>query len=363
VSKEITIAVGSLRGGGAERVCVTICNELIERGYIVRLLVINLENAVYLADLCRTVEIHSFDKLHARSIIFKLFGYLKENRPKQVLVFDNELMVLLIVLRYFSPIKYTIIHRHINNPTALYTGTNLYRKIIFFIIRKLYSKIDFNIAQCNEMRSDLIRKFAIKSSKIDVIYNPVRPEFLKYKYITRPLNSESKDFNLLFIGRLEKQKKLFELIDILNEVKNQIENIKLIIVGNGSLKAEITNRISSLNLNKYIELIDFSENVIQFYAKCDIVVLTSLFEGFPNVLVEAATLGIPIISYDCPYGPKEIINDYQNGYLIKMHDKESFINAIIDEYKYPKNSKPTDLYHPKRIVDKYEIILNNQLGK
>lgn len=362
MSKVITIAVGSLRGGGAERVCVTICNEFIDKGYIVNLLVINLYNAVYLIDLSKSVRIHSFDKLHARSIIFKLFKYLKANKPREILVFDNEIMVLLIVLRYFSSIKYIIIHRHINNPTALYTGKNFYRRFIFFIIKKLYSKIDFNIAQCNEMRNDLVQKFSINPLKIDVIYNPVRPEFLKYEYKKRPLVIE-RNYILLFIGRLEKQKNLFELIDILNQVKNQIENIKLVIVGNGSLKTAIHNRILGLNLHKHVEIVDFTDNVIHFFALCDIVVLTSIFEGFPNVLVEAATLGIPIISYDCPYGPKEIISDYQNGYLIKMHDKKSFVNAIINEYKFSKGFKPSDLYHPKRIADKYEIILNNQHGK
>lgn len=135
---------------------------------------------------------------------------------------------------------------------------------------------------------------------------------------------------ILAIGRLEEQKNFSELIDIWSLFIKDFPDYQLLIAGEGSLKEILQEKIYSLNLKNSISLLGKVENVSELYKTCDFLVMTSLYEGLPLALLEAKSWSLPVISYDCPTGPREIIVDSVDGFLIPNNNN----NMFLDKMKY-----------------------------
>ena len=131
---------------------------------------------------------------------------------------------------------------------------------------------------------------------------------------------------ILNVGRLVEQKNQLELIEIFS--KCNYKNWVLKIYGSGHLKEEIKNKIIELNLQKHVELNEFTQNIDAVFGQAKIFALPSLYEGFPNALIEAMAHGLPSISYDCHTGPKDIIEDNTNGLLVPLSNKKVFVEKL-----------------------------------
>ena len=102
------------------------------------------------------------------------------------------------------------------------------------------------------------------------------------------------------------------------------------IIGEGEDKDQLIEMASSLGIHQDIDFLGFQKNPFKYMAKSSLFVLSSLYEGFGNVLVEAMALGLPVISTDCPSGPAEIIDDGENGILVPVQDENALAQAILD---------------------------------
>ena len=154
------------------------------------------------------------------------------------------------------------------------------------------------------------------------IPNPVRSDILNSSEKLLPLSKRKKQ--ILCVGRLEYQKNIPELIDIWAEIEHDFPDWTLKIVGEGSERNLIENKIKNYGL-KNVELTGRISDVSPFYAESQILVMTSRFEGLPLVLIEGLFFALPEISYNCPMGPDEIIEDKKNGYIIEYGNRQSFI--------------------------------------
>ena len=143
------------------------------------------------------------------------------------------------------------------------------------------------------------------------------------------------NLKIISIGRFTDQKDQVTLIRAFKKV-NAVINAKLLLVGYGPNKNLIENYVKKFKLSKKIKLIGYQDNPYKFIDKANVLVLTSLYEGLPNVLLEALTLKKFIISSDCPTGPKEILENGKNGFLFKIKDYDQLANKIL---KYSKNKK------------------------
>ena len=126
-------------------------------------------------------------------------------------------------------------------------------------------------------------------------------------------------------GRLSEQKNQKFLIDTVGELSKEIHDLRLIILGDGPLKAELSDYIREAGLNEIVELVGNVENIEDYYAKADIFALSSLYEGVPLVILEAMAAGLPIISTDVG-GIKDILGD--GGILVPAGDKFAYKNAL-----------------------------------
>ena len=166
---------------------------------------------------------------------------------------------------------------------------------------------------------------------------------------------------ILNIGRLERQKDHITLLKAFKESLKKIDSL-LIIIGYGSEKDKILHFININNLNKNVIILDKITNPYPYLKKSDLFILTSLYEGFGNVLTEAIMFKIPTISTDCNSGPREILLNGKGGDLVEIGDYKNLSRKIITNLKKKNNKKIKFAYQQlkrfsiKKIVNKYDDI-------
>ena len=189
-------------------------------------------------------------------------------------------------------------------------GRSLLGKFFLAAIRLLYGRSDLIVVPAEGLKADLTGAFKINAAKIKVIYNPIDLELIAER-AAEPLPGQFKGFFqgpvLLAAGSLTIQKGQGHLLRVFNEIRKSRPDLKLIILGEGPLRAYLEELVDSYGLEDVVLLPGFMANPFQFMGRADLFVLPSIFEGFPNVLVEAMACGLPVVASDCPSGPREIL--------------------------------------------------------
>lgn len=318
---KVTLIISSLVGGGAEKVCVNIANGLAEIGWNVDLVILNLKDSSYLFNVSKNVNLVELKVNHARYATFSLLKYIYKNKPNLFLVFNYELTVLIVLLRNLFGFKFKIITRSINTISKKIEelNKNFFTKyVVRFFINKFYCKSDYIICQCFGMRDDLIKFYPKLSNNLGVIYNPISYELINYVN-SNNIKIKKRDY-LLCVGRLEKQKAFQYAIEGFAKISRKFPSLRLKILGIGSQEKELKNTAKNFGVIDRVDFEGFQKNIIPYYLHAKATLLTSLYEGFPNSLLESIKLGTPVISFNCPNGPAEIIKDGVNGYLVGYKD-------------------------------------------
>jgi len=206
-----------------------------------------------------------------------------------------------------------------NNP-------DYYSKINKLLIKCYYPRINRIVAVSNGIKNKLIQSYNIKPESIEVIYNPIDINTVSKKRLLKPLDTNLNNPYILGIGRLVEQKQFEKLIIAFSMIKK--DNIDLIIIGEGPLRASLYKLIESLNLQNSVKLIGNVANPYYYLSNAELFVLSSKFEGWPNVIMEAFACDCPVVSFDCPYGPDEIIENGKNGILVPTGDINKLSNTI-----------------------------------
>jgi glycosyltransferase involved in cell wall biosynthesis len=189
-------------------------------------------------------------------------------------------------------------------------GRSFLGKIFHLLIKSLYKKSDLLVVPSKGIKADLKNAFKLQENKIAVLYNPYDLSFISGK-ATEPLDDNYNKYFagpvLITVGSLTKQKCQWHLIRAFSKIRRSLPGMKLIILGEGSLRPYLEKLISDLQLADNVLLPGFKSNPFQFIARSSIFILPSLYEGFPNALVEAMACGVPVIASDCQSGPREIL--------------------------------------------------------
>lgn len=324
-ANKITILISSLSGGGAEGVSVNIANCFADDGWQVDLVVLHLNNATYLDRVSDKVNLVVLNVNNARYSTFPILKYIRKKKPDMIFVFNYELAALLVIIRTLIRFKTKIIARNMNTfskVSIISREKNLWiRVVVRFLIDKFYSKADHIVNQSHAMRDDLISVHPQLKNSSSVIYNPVAKYIEDYADNNEFNNIKKKDY-LLCVGRLEKQKAFHYAIEGFAGIVNKFPNLRLKIVGKGKLENELKQNAIDLGVADKVDFEGFQKNMIPYYLNAKATVLTSLYEGYPNVLVESLTLNTPVVAFDCPSGPSEIIKNEINGYLVKYQSIE-----------------------------------------
>lgn len=356
---KISLFINSLRGGGAEKVCVTIANKLSKEGWKIDLIVLNTHNAVYINKLHPNINLVNLKTNHARNSFFKIKRYIQQNNPHKFLVFNHQLAIVLVFIRFvYKSLNYVIISRNISslvNKRKLETSF-WHKYIVGYLTVKMFNRVDLVISQSEGMKLELINHYSIPKEKIIVINNPVN------QLISEKLNTlkeiENKILYILFVGRLSPVKGVDNILKVHHKCLNSIPNLELHILGDGKEKKNLHNLAKKLGTDKLVKFMGFSKDVTPHFFNASVTVLASKYEGFPNVLLESITIGTPIVAFDCQHGPSEIIKEGVNGYLIEENNIEMMAEKIIHLLLNPidrEKVKQTSLkYQEEVILEEYK---------
>ena len=184
-------------------------------------------------------------------------------------------------------------------------------KVVDFSMRYLYKKSDGVIAVSRQIKKWLVDDYGIASNQISVIYNAYKPAQIKIDS-EKPLPLEHALFYhnhdvVVSVGRCEQQKCFSGLIRAFAEALNNKSSLRLVLVGDGVKKDQLEDLTNRLGISDQVLFVGYSENPYPYVANAKMFVCSSLFEGFPNALVEAMCVGTPIVSVDCKSGPREIL--------------------------------------------------------
>lgn len=327
--KKIALIISSLGSGGAEKVCVTIANGLVERGYAIDLIVLTLNGATRDKELSSKVNLINLRVNHARFSASALWRYLVSNNPRTVLSFNRQISVVLGLVRKLTGIKFRLVSRNITFLSAAESNRkDLWHGIISkFLTKKFYILSDVIIAQSEKMKYDLISYLNFPKNRIEVIYNPICQLISNFVNENNINDIANKEY-LLCVGRLESVKAFHYAITAFAAIVSDYPALRLKIVGEGSLKEVLKEQSKRLGVSDRVDFEGYQNDIIPYYLHAKATLLTSLYEGFPNVLVESVALGTPVVSFDCKSGPSEIVLEGINGYLVRFQDEDHLAQCI-----------------------------------
>ena len=221
---------------------------------------------------------------------------------------------------------------------------NIIKKFLYSLSFKAANKV---IVNSNEFKKKIKKSFNINA---ECIYNALnKREIINLSKKPVNFNFFSKNYlKVLNVGRLEDQKDQMTLLKSINFLKKRIK-IKLLIIGNGSMEKKLKYYIYNNNLDKTVKILHNISNPFPYFIKSDLFVLSSVFEGLPNVLLEALTLKKFVISTNCSTGPSEILSKGKGGILVPINDYKNLANKIIFFKKNKKNLKKKLLFARKNL--------------
>ena len=338
--KQIAFFINSMSGGGAEKVVQLLTEQLIkdEESDIILIL---LENKITY-QLPKNIKIiHLFSHLDncLQKFIGLLYGSIKlksiTKRYKiQIIISSLERSNFVNVITKFlgSPHK-AIISEH-TNPEYTYDSKTLKNSIVKLLLKLLYGKADRIIAVSNGVKKVLIKVFKIDERKIQVIYNPCdinKIKKLSMEKVEYPWFNEKMPI-IITMGRLIESKGHGKLIQTFAEIKKQIPS-RLVIIGEGNLRKQLERLTVKFGVEKDIAFLGWQENPYKYMSKSNLFVLSSNSESFGIVLVEAMVCGVPVVSFDCESGPREILDNGEYGILVPVGDIEGLSEAVINILK------------------------------
>lgn len=279
------------------------------------------------------------DSINLIKAIFKLKKLVKQRNIDVVISFDE----MANIVNIFGGRKQILtIHKSLKQADK---QKGLIKKVLAKIIRKFYLNACKIIAVSNGIKEELIKYVGINSQKIITIYNPCNIKEIIKKSKEKP---ELKiDDYILNIGRLEDQKGQWHLIRAFKEVNKEFPNLKLVIIGRGSLSKYLKKLSINLGLSDNVIILEKKfNNIFPIIRNAKFIVLSSLFEGFSNIIVEALSLGKPVVSTNCFYGPAEImgkdydyIGETDYGFLTpRLDNVKKEIEDLTDEEKELANA-------------------------
>ncbi len=327
--KKIIFVLTVLGPGGAERVVSIIANSIPRENYDPKVILFDKTNGH--ADMLRPdVEILETKTQRIRNSILPILNFFRKEKPDIVFASYGELNAYIsIVIKLFPKIKFiaretNVVSKHVTRPEIKF----------FYRFYNNYHKI---ICQSDDMYQDLIKNFGIKKEKLVKINNPV--DFLmideKLLHQVKPAEYDEGFKNVVAVGNLASRKGFDNLLQVFSFLKN--EKVKLFILGDGRDRELLHQLKADLGL-EHVFFLGQKKNPYPYLKFADLFVLSSRYEGFPNVLLEAGACGTFALANDCPGGIREIVQSGINGEISKIEDHQDFARKILDLLKVEHHS-------------------------
>lgn len=361
--RRVALLLNALEGGGAERVFMEIARGLLGRGIAIDVVVVRnagaLREAIPVG--AELVELGT-PTTRTASAIGALRRYLVRRRPATVMsALDPTNVANVLVTRTLRPRIPSVVTQH--NTVSMVTAHagSSRERVTLGVARAVFRLASRVVAVSNGVADDMAGALRLERGSIEVVYNPVISPQLEHDArapIEHPWLAQRRGPALLAVGRLTPQKDFATLLHALALLP---ADHRLVVLGDGELRAELTALADELGLRERVDLHGFVANPYPFFAACDVFVLSSRWEGLPTALIEALPFPCGIASTDCPSGPREILDGGRWGRLVPCGDPAALAGAITAEVA-SRAARPREAwrhYEFDYVIDRYVELLTD----
>lgn len=338
-ARRIAIFLSRLAGGGAERAMIYLANRFVDMGHEVDLVLLRHEGP-YLDLVDSRINVVELDVSRMLLAPLALRRYQAERQPDVFMSAQFHADQALLLSKKLFGWKTRIVPSVQVALTAVFEQSASKRERMFrYTLKRLYPSADRLVAISAGVGEDVQRVCNISGDKITLIHNPVvTPDFAKR--LDEEISHEWFDNPgppvIIAMGRLTKQKDFPTLLKAFAKLRQRVPS-RLLILGEGEDRKELEKLAQDLGLDGDVLMPGFVSNPYPWLKKADVFVLSSLWEGFANVVAEALACGTPVVSTDCPHGPREILRGGEFGRLVAVGDADALAGAIEETL-----SKPAD---------------------
>lgn len=356
----IAIFFHDLGIGGAERVMLQLAQGFIEAGHDVDLVLARAEGPLRyeLPSKARVIDFHTANPL---IMLIKLMRYLRTERPKALLSPFEVTSVIAIAAKRITGAATRVVVRISVHLSRNRRPKQWKKTLERFVVSRMYPLADGIVTVSQGVAEDLVAYAGIPSGRIKVIYNPVLSERLfqsAEEPVSHPFFRDRQCPVILGVGRLTEQKDFFTLIKAFDILRKRNPS-RLIILGDGEQRQVLEQLIQTSGLQGLVDLPGFEVNPYAFMKRASAFVLSSKWEGLPNVLIQALACGCPAISTDCLSGPSEILKGGEYGALVPVGDVDALAGAMEAVLRGNSRKPPKDWLNQftvKAVIPQYESV-------
>lgn len=336
VPRKTVFLLPTLEGGGAERVVINLLGKL-DRNLFSPELVTLYRNDIYRHLVPPDVPLWCLSETRPsrQGSIYQLGRLLKSRQADLLVSFITGANLIALLTKASFRLRIGFIISERNNFSARLNraaGSWLRSWLRYHYIRFLYSRLaDQIITLSDGVRDDLLNVFGLCPDKVTSIHNPIEINTVlqgAVEPLDHPWFQPGSPPVIVSAGRLVPQKGFADLLRAFALVRRS-HRCRLMILGSGELRSSLLHLASELGVKDNFCLENFVSNPWAFIARASVFVLSSHWEGFGNVILEAMVCRTPVVATDCDYGPREIITDGRDGLLIPVGSPQAIANAII----------------------------------
>lgn len=338
VANRIVLFVPSFEKGGVERNAVFFANAMVERGFDLTLLYCRKQDGWFdrldskvetleIGDGLRIPAVHERITDAVKMLLFAPLALHKLKRKQRLALvsFQSNVVAIFLAKLLFLPVAV----RLSNHYSSISSEKSLLRKTSELGKKLFYRWADIVVANSSELAKDYAE---ILGREVITIHNPIDfdlIEQLRKEKIQESIFTAKTRPIVIGAGRLSKQKNFELLIEAIAKVVIEVP-CDLVIIGEGAERQRMEALVSKLSMGDYVHLIGHRDNPYKYFSSSDLFVLSSNYEGMPNVLIEAIACGLPAVSTCCKSGPTEILKDGSGGRLVPISDVSGLAEAIIE---------------------------------
>jgi glycosyltransferase involved in cell wall biosynthesis len=325
----ISIVLPDLSGGGAEHLCFRLAEEFVSRNHRVDIVVL-VRRGELIDHVPPGVRVVALNVRRIRQAILPIARYLRTERPDALLAAMFPLTVASLVASALARVPTRIViseHTSLIRETA--EASRAVRWLLRPSIRWLYPRAHGVVAVSLGVARELATLGRLDPARIHVVANATASGRIN-NATSREVGEKWRargHARLIAVGSLKKVKDYPTMMRAVEMLRTDVP-VRLLVLGEGGERAAIERLARELNLDDVVEMPGYVSDPRWFIMQADLLLLSSTLEGFGNVLVEALSCGTPVVSTDCPFGPREILADGRYGALVPVGDAVAFAAAI-----------------------------------
>lgn len=372
---KVLFIIPTLVGGGAERMLLNLLNGMDRRRFSLSLVLHN-RKGIYADDIPADVKVYDLKKRGRLDVIriilnlaWKIFPRVKPDAIVSFIEYSNLITLAAVGLSWF---RAAVVISERTHP-SFYHKYGGFGRIKSLLLEKLYPRADRIIAISRGIKEELYNTFKVPRSGMRVIYNSIDP--VAIENLSRESSPDAAVFNegvpvFIACGSFKRAKNYPLLINSFARVVKEIP-AKLVIVGDGPQRQSLERLVAGLEIKEEVVFLGFKKNSFKYIARSDIFLLSSSWEGFGNVIIEAMACGVPVIATRCPSGPEEIITDGRDGLLVPTGDEAALAAAMmrlikdssLREMLSRNGRRRSEDFHLKKMIDAYEEVIEEMVGR